>query len=218
MRVLHRATLVALLLVAACAGKQDRAGIPPEELYRQAQAAIEDHDYENAGELLDQIRDEYPFSRYAAEAELLSADMAFRQEKYEEAAAAYRSFEELHPTHPKAAYALYQRGLSYAEVSMPEDRDQTATRNAVEAFQKLLYASPGSEHAAEAQTRLAELRGRLAGHELYVARYYIRKKSLGAALQRLHTLVQEYPDAPQRDEALRLALELQAKTEVGRAN
>ncbi len=218
MRLLHLATLVAVLLAVACAGKQERADIPPEELYRLAQEALEDSDYEEAGELLDQIRDEYPFSRFAAEAELLSADMAFRQEKFEEAAAAYRSFEELHPTHPKAAYALYRRGLSYAEVSMPEDRDQTATRSAVEAFQKLLYASAESEHAADAQVRLAELRGRLAGHELYVARYYIRKKSYGAALQRLRTLVQEYPEAPQRDEALRLALELQAKTEVGRAN
>ncbi|MBE0616532.1 MAG: outer membrane protein assembly factor BamD, partial [Proteobacteria bacterium] len=57
-----------------------------------------------------------------------------------------------------------------------------------------------------------------AEHELYVARYYIRKESYDAALQRLRTLVQEYPDAPQRDEALRLALELQSKTGTDRAN
>lgn len=218
MRMLHLATLAALLLAAACAGKQQRADIPPEELYRQAQDAVEEHDYEGAQALLDQVRDEYPFSRYAAEAELLSADMAFRQEKYEEAAAAYRSFEELHPTHAKAVYALYRRGLSYAEVSLPADRDQTATRNAVEAFQKLLYAHPESEHAVDARDRLTELRGRLAAHELNVARYYIRKKSYDAALQRLRTLVQEYPDAPQRDEALQLALELQPKTKTGRAD
>jgi len=213
MRAFLAAVLAATLALTACAGKQRRTDIPPEELYRQAQVAVEDRDYEEARELLDQIRDQYPFSRYAVDAELLGADMAFREKKYEEAAAAYRSFEELHPTHPKAPYALYRRGISYEETTRPADRDQTSTRNAVEAFQKLLYASPDSEYAADARARLGKLRGRLAEHELYVAKYYIRRKQFDAAVQRLQGLVQDYPEAPQRDEALRLALELQSATD-----
>ncbi|MDW7710691.1 MAG: outer membrane protein assembly factor BamD [Deferrisomatales bacterium] len=212
MHVLRFAALLAALLAIACAGKHKRAELPPEELYRQAQEAVERKRYDRAQELLDQLRDEYPFSRLAPEAELLSADMAYQQKNYEEAAAAYRSFEELHPTNPRASYALYRRGLAYAALSLPEDRDQSGTRSAVAALERLLYAHPGSEYAEDAQRRLIELRGRLAGHELYVARYYLRRKNYGAALQRLETLVQEYPDAPQRDEALRLALELQART------
>lgn len=212
MRLFRVAALIAVFLAAACGGKPKRAELPPEELYRQAQEAVEKKRYDRAQELLDQIRDEYPFSRFAPEAELLSADMAYQQKNYEEAAAAYRSFEELHPTHPRASYALYRRGLAYAAVSLPEDRDQSGTRNAVGAFEKLLHAAPGNEHAGDARVRLEELRARLAAHELYVARYYLRRKNYSAALQRLEHLVQEYPDAPQRDEALRLALELHAKT------
>jgi outer membrane protein assembly factor BamD len=218
MRTFVLIALAAALALTACAGKQRRADAPPEELYRLAQAALEDRDYEDARKLLDQIRDQYPFSRYAVDAELLGADIAFREKKYEEAAAAYRSFEELHPTHEKAPYALYRRGLSYEATTYPADRDQTATRNAVEAFQKLLYANPDSPYAVDARKRLAELRGRLAEHELYVAKYYLRKKQFDAALQRLQELVREYPEAPQRDDALRLALELQSSGKAHRAD
>ena len=196
-------------LLFGCAGGQKRAPIPPEELYRQAQEAVEDYDFKQAQDLLDRIRDEYPFSKYAAEAELLGADMAFRDNRFEEAAASYRSFEELHPTHPKVPYAIYRRGMAYLEISHPADRDQTASRNAAEAFQKLLNAYPNSEYAAEAREHLTEMRSRLAAHELYVARYYVRKKKYSAALSRLHELVKTYPDAPERDEALSLALEVQ---------
>lgn len=218
MRVVPFAVLLSALLAAACAGKSKRAELPPEELYRQAQEAVERNRYDTAQELLDQIADEYPFSRYATEARLLTADIAYQKKEYEEAAASYRSFEELHPTHPRALYALYRRGLSYAALSMPEDRDQTNTRNAAGAFEKLLYAAPQGEYAEDAGRRLADLRARLAAHELYVARYYLRRKSYGAALQRLEVLVRDYPEAPQRDEALRLALELHGKAETGRAD
>jgi len=216
MRALLCTVLAVALALAGCAGRELRADAPPEEIYREAQAAVADKDYEDARKLLDQIRDQYPFSRYAVDAEILGADVAFHEEKYEEAAAAYRSFEELHPTHEKAPYALYRRGLAYAETTHPADRDQTATRSAVEAFQKLLYASPDSEYAPDARARVAELRGRLAEHELYVAKYYVRRKQFDAALQRLQGLVQEYPEAPQRDEALRMALELQSAGKADR--
>jgi len=218
MRAFLLAAFVAALALTACAGRKWQADAPPEALYRLAQEAVEDHDFDEAKNLLEQIRDQYPFSRYAVDAELLDADVLFREEKYEEAAAAYRSFEELHPTHPQAPYALYRRGLAYEEMTYPADRDQTATHNAVEAFQKLLYADPNSEYAPEARKRLGALRERLAAHELYVAKYYIRRDQIDAALQRLQGLVQEYPEAPQRDEALRLALELQAVRKADRTD
>lgn len=216
MRVVRLAAVLTALLALACAGKSRRAQLSSEELYGQAQEAVERKRFDEAQELLDQIADEFPFSRYATEARLLNADIAYQKKEYEEAAAAYRSFEELHPTHPRAPYALYRRGLSYAAVSLPEDRDQTNTRNAASAFEKLLHADPGGEFAEDAGRRLSDLRARLAAHELYVARYYLRRKSYGAARQRLETIVRDYPDAPQRDEALRLALELQGKGEPGR--
>lgn len=205
-------SLVLALFLAACAGTT--ANLPDtsaEELYRQAQQATKDSDPERAQKFLDRIRDEFPFSKFAAEAELLGADLAFSQEKFEEAAAAYRTFEEQHPSHPRALYALYRRGLAHMALSRPPDRDQTATRKAAEAFQKLLYASPDGEFSADAKRRLAEARSTLAAHELSVAQFYLRKENRDAAVERLRVVVGEYPDTPQREEAANLLVQLESR-------
>ncbi|WP_025322588.1 outer membrane protein assembly factor BamD [Deferrisoma camini] len=209
-------TLLCLVLgiaLAGCWGTQRLEDLSPAELYAMAQRAVEKYRYEEAQKLIDRIRDDHPFSKFATEAELLEADMLFRQEKFEEAAAAYRGFEELHPTYPKLDYVIFRRGLCYYNLSQPPDRDQEPTHRALEAFQKLLYARPKSQYAAEAQEKVKELRQRLAEHEMYVARYYLRKKRYSAALGRLQELVRSYPDSPLRDQALALALEIQPKAE-----
>ncbi len=203
----------ALVFLAGCWGAQTRKDLPPEVLYQQALEQVEDGAYEPAQKTLDFLRDQYPFSKFAVEAELLEADMLFDQEKYEEAAAAYRAFEELHPTHSKLGYAVFRRGLSYEELSLPPDRDQTGTHNAIEAYQKLLYLRPEGEHAAEARERMEKLRQRLAEHELYVARYYKRRKMYDAARGRVAYLVRNFPDTPARQEAEQLARELDMAAE-----
>lgn len=204
------AILISVVL-GGCAARQTRIDKQPDELFRLAKEAVEDSEYEKAQSLINQLRDDFPFSKFAMEGELLSADMAYRRSNYEEAAAAYRSFEELHPTHPKVPYAMYRRGLSYLELSRPADRDQTATKSGAEALQKLLYAHPKCEYAPDAKARLAEARDRLAAHELHVARYYARKAKHEAALKRLQGLIQTYPESQYRDEALELALMLEAE-------
>lgn len=206
--------IVALVALTACSRPKLSADMPPDQLYQRALDAMADEDWREAREILEKIQDDHPFSRYAVEAELLEADLAYDQKQYQEAAAAYRSFEELHPTHPKVSYALFRRGMSYMKMSMSKDRDQTATRNAVEAFEKLLYAYPESDYAATGSDELTEARARLAAHELYVARYYVRRHKVEAAIERLQYLVQRYPDSPSTDEALKLALELQTQMQA----
>lgn len=208
MRILPCIALCAGLLFAACAGPAQRAELTPDELYTQAAEALEKKRFEKARELADRVRDDHPFSRFAVEAELLLADVAFREDKFEEAAAAYRSFEELHPTHPRVPYALFWRGAAYVNQSLPSDRDQTATRLAAEAMQKLLYAYPGSEFDGRARELLQDMRAKLAGHELQVARYYAKERQYPAALQRLTALVRDYPDTPAGEEAVTLAKDL----------
>jgi len=207
---LRALTATVLLLVSACAGGDRLAGIPPDQLYAMAEAAGADKDYEDAHEILDRIRDDHPFSRFAVEAELLAADLKFADKQFEEAAALYRSFEQLHPTHSRVAYTIYRRGLAYWNLSRPAGRDQAPTRSAAEAFQKLLYGYAGSEYAAPAREQLALARSRLAAHEIHVGRYYLRRNRYAAALGRLEGVIQEFPDVPEQTEARQLAQEARA--------
>jgi len=199
------------LLLSACASPQEVEKLSDEEMYRRASVAVQKRDYEDAEKLIDRLRDEHPFSDLVASAELLSADIKYANGDYEEAAAAYASFEDLHPTHPKVPYAVYKRGQSYLNVSLSPDRDQTAVVKANEAFQKLVYAFPETEYANKAKELLEDVHTRLAKHELYVARFYIRKKKFDAALGRLNFLTDKYPQTPQADEAFELVREVNAK-------
>lgn len=205
--------LAAVGALLACAGPQtaDRSLETPDGIFGRAQASVQSKDYEEARKLLDRIRDEYPFSKFAPEAELLGADVAFQQGKFAEASAAYRSFEDLHPTHPKAAYALYRRGLAHMELSEPEDRDQTSTRAAAEAFQRLVNAYPNGDYAKDALAGLESAKARLAAHEIYVAKYYVRREKFDAALGRLEGVVRSFAGTARAKEAEELMAEIRSR-------
>lgn len=205
--------VLALLLGCSGAAPTPTPVTTAETLYGQAQATAKTRDFEEATKFLERLRDEFPFSRFAVEGELLLADIAFDQEKFPEATVAYRSFEDTHPTHPRASHAVYRRGLAQMELSQPEDRDQSATRAALEAFQKLIHAYPGSEREADARKRIAEARNRLGAHEVYVAQYYLRRSKFEAAAARLEGAVRDFPDTPSKNQALQLLEELKGKRE-----
>ncbi|TLN00789.1 outer membrane protein assembly factor BamD, partial [bacterium] len=182
-----------------------------EALYADAQKAIADEDYDEAQNLASSIREEYPFSPVATDAELLSADVMYAREDYEEAAAAFRAFEENHPAHARVAYAIYRRGLSYHKLLESSDRDQTPTRMMVEVMARLARAYPESEYASDASQKAREGRNLLASHELGVAEYYVRKEKPDSARQRLEGLLKDFPDSDFAPEAQRLLSTLPAK-------
>jgi outer membrane protein assembly factor BamD len=63
----------------------------------------------------------------------------------------------------------------------------------------MLRAYPHSPLRADAEAKLHEVQDRLAKHEHLIARYYIKRKSYFAALQRLNALVDQYPNYTERD-------------------
>src|SRR5689334_8254387 len=80
----------------------------PALLFRDAQEEIESEHYLLALEKLRSIRNKFPYSKYAVDAQLRIADVYYLQELYAEAAGSSESFKDLHPTHEKAHYASYR--------------------------------------------------------------------------------------------------------------
>jgi outer membrane protein assembly factor BamD len=81
------------------------------------------------------------------------------------------------------------------------DRDQQKTREAVEKFNEMLRAYPRSALRPEAEKRLNEALDRLAKHEHIVAKFYAKRGSHTAAVQRLNHLIDTYPNFTERDAA-----------------
>ena len=165
-----------------------------EELAEKGMEYFDDEDYYDALKAFTTLKERYPYSRYAILAELKVADAHFHRREYAEAIAAYGEFLQLHPKNDAIPYVMFQIGECYYKQLLSEDRDQTPTRQAIAAFQRLLKEQPNSTYADTARERIQECRKLLAKHELYVAKFYFKSKLYEAALGRFESVLERYKD------------------------
>jgi len=190
------------VLLAGCASVKIDATRNPSELYQIATEMYLEHHFDQSEEALKVLMENYPLSPYAVEAQLLIADLCYMSERYEEAASYYTNFAAIHPSHPRGDYAFFQKGMSNFKEVLTLDRDQTATRKALFAFEDLLAEYPRSQYIGRAKGLITFLRSRLASRELYIGKYYFKNKNYVAALARFRDLLSAYPDSDSASEAL----------------
>ncbi len=163
-----------------------------------------DVDYPGAIELLQEVIDNYPYSEYALLAELKIADVHFERENYEEAASFYQDFVELHPSHEKVPYAIYQNGLCQFERMRGSDQDQTPTQEALAQFTVLIERYPDLELARDAGERIREVQDRLANADVAIGDFYFQRGEYHAAIRRYRSALTEYPGHTERVRTLAL--------------
>lgn len=210
------AALLLAPMVAACGGAQQPAELPPggeaELAYDRAYAKVQDGGCLDAEPKLQEIRREYPFSRFAALAELRLADCLLDQDKPLEAIQAYRQFVRTRPSHPEIPYARFQIALAHYKqvpsewlLSPPaHERDQTPTREALRQLRRFLLDHPDDERAERARELADEALQMLAQHELYVARFYLNRDHPEAAVARIRTMLRVYQGSGIEPQALLL--------------
>jgi outer membrane protein assembly factor BamD len=173
-----------------------------EQLIEDGIQASQRGNYDKAVEKFKKVIEDHPFSHYAREAELLLADTHYLKGEFEDAASYYTNFITLHPGHKDAPYALFRKGMSYFNEVLSIDRDQTATKKAILAFEDLDKYYPTSIYAAKSKEIIVFLKERLAGREFYVGRFYFKNGNYRAALNRLLNILKEHPEAAITDSVL----------------
>ena len=174
----------------------------PQTLARDAQERMDADDYKSAAELWQQLKDQYPYSKYAVLGELKLADALYLQGKYVEALGAYEDFERLHPENEAVPYSVYQQGMCHYQRAYGIDRDQTPTIQTIQTLARLIETYPDSQYAAMGRARIAESQNNLAGHEFYVGEFYYKRKDYAAAMNRFTGLLRYYPDSGYHQRAL----------------
>jgi len=198
--------LVVILAMSGCAWFEPEKEKTAKELNDEGLEYLEDARYTKAIESFEKLRDWYPFSEYATTAELKIADTHYFIEEYEEAAFAYREFEELHPTNENTPYAVYQIGRCYFVQVDAIDRDQTSAQKALHSFERFIKNYPDSVDVPQAKENIIKCLQSITGQELYVGRYYYKTDRYKAALQRFHNVIKDYPDVGCHKEALEYIL------------
>jgi outer membrane protein assembly factor BamD len=203
-RALGSGAVLTIALLCGCAtAPPEEEELPSAESYYQHGVEtlagkrtfllFHDVDYAKAIEYFQEVIDNYPYSDFAILAELQIADIHFERGEYEEASSYYHDFVELHPNHPKVAYALYRNGLCSYNQMRAADRDQASTREAAAQFRALLERFPTSDMVADARIRLAECEDRLALQILDIADFYYAQDDFHSAARRYEQAITTYP-------------------------
>ncbi|WP_296641022.1 outer membrane protein assembly factor BamD [Thiobacillus sp. 65-1402] len=215
-RALGGALLAAALTLGGCGllpeVKDETAGWSAQKLYADAKDNLNEGNYERAVKLFETLESRYPFGRYAQQAQLEVAYAYYKDNEPISAIAACDRFIKLHPNHPNVDYAYYLKGLAnfnddlgllgnLVDQDMSE-RDPKAARDAFLAFKELTSRFPDSKYAADSTARMKYLVNALAGNEVHVAKYYLKREAWVAAANRAKEVLKTYPEAPALEEAL----------------
>jgi outer membrane protein assembly factor BamD len=176
--------------------------IPAEQLYNEGLAYIDKKEFDGAAKRFGELDKAYPFSVWSQRALLMQTYANFEARNYDEAIAAGKRYLGLHPASPEAAYAAYLVGQSYYNQIPDTTRDQERSEKALLAFQEVVQRWPQSEYAADAKFKLNVVKDQLAGREMNVGRYYLKKRNYPAAINRFRVVVAQFQQTNQIEEAL----------------
>jgi len=202
------ACIFALLpFLAACGSRDDEivdtGPVPPVEvLYNNGVDALNARRFATAGDQFAAVEQNYPYSTWAVNAQLMQAYSLYLQNRYTDALGVIDRFIQLHPAHRDIAYAYYLRALSYYEQIADIQRDQRGTEQAMNALQEVVNRFPDSAYARDARLKIDLCRDHLAGKEMEIGRWYQRQHLYEAAVGRFQRVVDDYQTTNHVPEAL----------------
>jgi outer membrane protein assembly factor BamD len=199
--------LVVTLPACAGRGKHTRADTQyvardVATLYNLAKHRLEQGDYATAATTFDEVERQHPYSIWARRAQLMSAFSYYAARDYTKSTESARRFLAIHPGNRDAPYAYYLIALSYYEQITDVERDQTTTKQALDALGELVRRYPDTRYAADARLKIDLVRDHLAGKEMEVGRFYEHRSQWLAAVTRFRTVVEEYQTTSHTPEAL----------------
>jgi len=208
---------LALILISGCAGRLADDQKSEQQLYQEAQTALDKKRFITAIERLQFLESRFPFGEYGEQAQLELIYAYHQNNQHEQARAAASRFIRLNSNHPQIDYVLYLSGLSAwvagrhslegLKLTDISKRDPGATREAYADFNRLITTFPDSDYAPDAEQRLRYLKNLLAAQEVYIGRFYLRRGAPIAAINRGRGVVEGYRDTPAVADALAVMIE-----------
>ena len=206
-------SLVALILagsvLAGCAGRETNSGRVPvdnftaEEIYKRGEYELENNKKpDTAVYYFSEIERLYPYSQWAKRALIMQAYGYHKAKKYEEARGAAQRFIDTYPGDDDAAYAKYLLALSYYDQIDEVGRDQGLTFQALQALREVIEEYPDTEYARSSILKFDLAFDHLAGKEMEIGRYYLKRGHYTAAINRFRVVVEDFQTTTHTPEAL----------------
>jgi outer membrane protein assembly factor BamD len=185
------------------AKKEIQPDEPADRLYNEALYLLNvKKDSSKAAKKFEEVDRQHPYSEWARKSLIMSAYAYYTASDYDNCVASAQRYITLHPGSPDAAYAQYLIGASYYDEIPDITRDQAGTQKALAALQEVIRKYPTSQYAASARQKLEVAQDQLAGKEMQIGRYYLKKKEYTGAINRFKVVIVKYQTTREVEEAL----------------
>lgn len=171
-------------------------------VYNEGLAELQAGSYTRANKKFAEVERKHPYSKWATKAIVMQAFASYQANQYDDAINAGKRFISLHPGHKDTPYAYYLVAISEYEQITDVRRDQSRTVRAVEALDEVARRFPDSPYASDAASKALAGRDQLAAKEMEVGRYYMKKGSYLAGINRFKKVVTDYQTSTHTPEAL----------------
>lgn len=178
----------------SCASTKKTEVQTAETIYDKAMEKFKKEDWEEATQLFDVIKLQYPASVYADDAQYYLAEINYKKGEYILAAFNYNMLRRLYPTSEFNKQSLYKAGMSYYQLSPDFDRDQEYTLKSINSFMDYQTVYHNDSLYQQAGKYIDELRNKLGKRAYTTAELYVKLEGYKSAIVYLDAVIDDYPD------------------------
>ena len=199
---------LSFLSAAACSNNEpDIESLNPQQIFLQAEALLNEGNYERAADRFSEIERVYPYSDWARRGTVLAASAYNAAGEFEKSRIAAERFLSFYPGDDDAALAQFLIAMSYYELVGRQGRDRANAINALQFLNEVIEQYPESEYAKSAKLKFDLVVDLLAAKEMEVGRYYLKRRHYAAAIRRFQIVVDDYSTTTHVQEALHRLVE-----------
>lgn len=178
-----------------------------EQIFERGEFELNRSRPDDAAFFFAEIERLYPYSDWARRALIMQAFSYHRDQDYPNSRSAAQRFIDFYPDDEDAAYAQYLLALSYYDQIDEVGRDQGLTFQALQALREVIERYPDSDYASSAVFKFDLAFDHLAGKEMEIGRYYLRRDHYTAAINRFRVVVEDFQTTSHTPEALHRLVE-----------
>lgn len=186
--------MVAVLpALTGCSTAETSSTPTAESTFKAGEEFEKDERLEEAIAKFTEVKNKFPYSRLATQAELKIADINYNRESFIEAQTNYQLFKEFHPKHPQSDYVTFRLAMSYFnQLPSTVDRDLAVADKAITYFDEVIKNYGDSTHIKEAREKRASALSMLAEKELYIADFYLKREIFDSGLKRYEYMLKKF--------------------------
>jgi outer membrane protein assembly factor BamD len=178
------------------------------ETFIEGKEALDGGDVLFAAKKFTEVQVMFPQSIWAPHSNLMAAYAYYSQDYYFDATQELEIFLRKYPKHSNVDYAYYLMAICYYEQIVDEKKDLNSVVKSKEYFEIVIDQFPNTDYALDSKFKLEFVMDILASKEMYLGRYYLKKKKWIAAINRFKTVSEKYDTTIYIEEALHRLVEV----------